>query len=194
MDNLDMVDNRGHTTEDLPQRPEHAEEVDCDLLSLPPCPVAIGEDERLVNEYLALQARYESNIARIRAGADAMIRREESKLRSLEYMRGSEVRAATARLISGKKQKSVQTVYGTAGYRRIPERLAVVDEAAVPSEFRKVETKTVESIDRIALTKRYKESGEVPAGCDVKPAEEAFYTKPITPASQHAGEQQEKSA
>ena len=174
------------------QQPEHAEEVDCDLLSLPPCPVAIGADERLVNEYLALQARYESNIARIRAGADAMIRREESKLRSLEYLRCSEVRAATARLIAGKRQRSVATVYGTAGFRKVPERLTVVDEAAIPHEFHR--EKTVVEIDRAALAAVWKETGEIPLGCEIKPGGDSFYTKPIAPASQHAGEQQEKSA
>lgn len=182
-------------SEQVTQQPELVEEVDCDLLSLHPCPLSLTPDEQAVTDYLRLVARYEAERERIQAGAAALLRRVESKLRSLEFLRGSEVRAATARLIAGKKTKSFATVYGTAGFRRLPERLAVVDEDAILAPFIRTETKTVQSIDRAALTEHYKATGEIPAGCDVKPAEEVFYAKPTPPAGSQRGEQaQEKSA
>lgn len=165
----------------LADRPEHCDEVDADILGLSPCPLSLNPDEETVADYLRLVTRYEAELERLAAGYAAMRRRIEGKLRGLEFLRGAEVRAATARLIAGKKQKSFATVYGSAGFRTLPQRLVVTDESAVLEPFVRTVTKTVQEIDRAKLTEHYRVTGEVPAGCDVKPAQESFYTKTIQP-------------
>lgn len=120
--------------------------------------------ERLKERTKRLNAQHERGIAFF-----------EGKLREFAEPRKAE-------LLTGKK-KSRSLPSGDIGWRSVAEKLAVVDEAAaiewartqpVESELLRIK----EEVNKAALAAHYRESGEVPPGCDVSPAREEFHVKP----------------
>lgn len=120
--------------------------------------------ERLKERTKRLNAQHERGIAFF-----------EGKLREFAEPRRAE-------LLTGKK-KSRSLPSGDIGWRSVAEKLAVVDEPAaiewartqpVESELLRIK----EEVNKAALAAHYRETGEVPPGCDVSPAREEFHVKP----------------
>jgi phage host-nuclease inhibitor protein Gam len=91
--------------------------------------------------------------------------------------------ANRAELLGGGKKKSRGLPSGDIGWKAVPEKVTVLDEAVaiawarsqpVESELLRIK----EEVNKPALAAHFKETGEVPPGCDVSPAREEFVVKP----------------
>jgi len=117
--------------------------------------------------------------ALIKEQAAAMLRDVENDRRYLDWRFGEALQGwAQQNLPPGKK--SLKLLTGTLAFRTSPERLEVVDEAtAIKWAFDNCQAayKMVEALDKKALTAHFKASGELPPGCELKPATENFSVK-----------------
>lgn len=107
-----------------------------------------------------------------------LVRRREGLVRELE--------AIYAALPHRGSKKSRTLAFGTLGTRTVPERLDVVDEAALRNDAHGWEPDLMEHVfrevprklDHRALVALVKSKGALPAGVTVVPAREEFYVRP----------------
>jgi hypothetical protein len=79
-------------------------------------------------------------------------------------------------------KKSMTLLSGTVSVRTVPETFFIADEDkflewALEHLPEALKEKTMTSIDKKKVEEYFKKTGEVPAGCDTKPAEERVYVK-----------------
>lgn len=148
-----------------------------------------------------LQRQVDENNEVCRASVERMKERTRklnaSAERGVAFFAGALQQYAEAhreQLLGKGKKKSRGLPSGDIGWRTVPEKVAVLDEAAaiawaraqpVESELLRIR----EEVSKPALAAHYRETGEVPPGCDVTPAREEFQAKPATiestPTRQH---------
>jgi hypothetical protein len=76
--------------------------------------------------------------------------------------------------------RSIALPPGTLSFRAIAARLLVVDEAKVFSWARTscpAAVVVTEKLLKTPIMRHFEESGELPPGCDIAPAETAFYIR-----------------
>lgn len=123
----------------------------------------------------AAKARIDAKVAQLKSRIQRGIGFFEFKL--LEYAERN--RKA---LLGGGKKKSRSFVHGVLGWKSSPERLVVTDAKALEAWLA---TQPVESglyrqtiaPEMKALQALFKEKGEVPPGCDIKPETDEPYVK-----------------
>lgn len=137
------------------------------------------DDERTLARYLRRLSQLADERQRVNDWAEKRIKAIESQAKGVEYVMGGLARDIARRMLAGAKKKSISTPWGTAGFRKSAARLFIADPdkllaAAVEHpEWVKVEKKPVHA----AVAEYFKTTGDIPAGCDVKPEEEKFFTK-----------------
>jgi phage host-nuclease inhibitor protein Gam len=167
------------TTETTPEQVEDhdhqfaIEEVQRETAALDVGNFAHSEAERDLHRYLRRRGQLEAEKTHIKDQVAAMLRGIESKIAALDWVFGPSAEATVRQLLGDGKAKSVKTPFGTAGFRTVPAGLVVTDESKLPDDaFR-----TVRQVDKAGIVAKFKETGEVVAGCEIKPAEERFFVK-----------------
>jgi phage host-nuclease inhibitor protein Gam len=136
-------------------------------------------------EAAAIDTQFEAAVARLVARRDALKSKAE---RGATYFRNRVAEYAErerATLLHGRR-KSRDLLHGRIGWRSKAERLEVVDKDALvawlsaqPVESGLYRVKVEPELR--ALQERFKATGEIPPGCDVKPAEETIAVEAIAP-------------
>jgi len=136
-------------------------------------------------EIAAVEAQYQSALARLRARYDELVARSQ---RGIGYFKFKLEKWATherAALLKG-KAKSVQMLHGVIGWRKSGGRLHVEDKDALaawlsgqPIELGLFRMK-IEPEMR-ALQEHCRQTGEVPPGCTFEPEYDQFYVKAEAP-------------
>ncbi len=152
-----------------------------EVASLEPGPVK-AEDEALLHRVTRKLARLADEQGRALAWYEHECRRIARERAGVLYLYRSHAEATVARLLAGKKARSLRTPWGTAGFRLQPARLVVEDEATVVQAWEKlalpreaVTVKTVTAVSRSELQRLYATTGEIPPGCTVRPERDEFY-------------------
>jgi hypothetical protein len=143
-------------------------------------PLPQTEDMALLYRVLRLRARLVSEAARIRTMADQMASAIENRVNGLDYFYGHALENIVANELSRTRAKarSVKTPFGVAGFRKLPSKLEVVDEAkAIGAGYVRQVPPPPPEVDRQMLAKHLKETGEIPAGCELREGGERFYLK-----------------
>jgi phage host-nuclease inhibitor protein Gam len=129
---------------------------------------------------LAAAVAYE---ARVKAWADAEIRRAEREAEWFRRRFGAELEAWTREEIhkfKGRK-KSIHLPAGTVGFRRLGPKLVIDDAAAVLAWAKVHHPKAIvmlPKLDKAMLNKLFEEAAEVPdAGAHVEPEGEKFFVR-----------------
>jgi len=149
-------------------------------------PMADTEEKRELYRILRCRARLAAELVRVKAAAESMVRQLSSQLAGIDSFYGPSLRALTRQLLLAQrgKAKSVKTPFGVVGFRHQGERLVLDDAAAIlaavdaghlPEDLVKIET-TRRPV-KAALDQLYESTGEIPPGCLVQPALDAFYVK-----------------
>ncbi len=123
-----------------------------------------------------------ATIAKLQARTEKL---NASANRGLEFFSGRLREYAElnqAMLLKGGKKKSRALPSGSIGWKTVPAKLTVTDDAKalawaekqpVESELLRIRTE----VSKSALAAHFKGSGEVPPGCDVAPEREEFVLK-----------------
>lgn len=152
------------------------------------------------NAYLARLANIDHGRA-VAAEQYARIQKMfDGRERSLEYTKGAEFRAiAEADIASNPKGRFFQYAMGRVQIRAGKDKLVVNDEAAAIQWAKDVEAveaiNTTESIRKTPLMDHFKETGEVPDGCEIIEATDKFYpavSKRLLPGTQTRGMLEDK--
>ena len=134
------------------------------------------------HRYIRLRARYAAEIERLKAQQTAMMNEAQRRLTSLDWMFADQTRETVRRMLEGGKAKSIRTPWGTAGFRKLNDRLlvndatlviAAVENGNLPGNVERVTT----SINKSALDDHFTNTGEVPDGCAVQPGCDKFWVK-----------------
>lgn len=147
------------------------------------------EAERFVKRYRNLArdeaqalAFIEQELAEKRAEMDAlMVRREElqkpfkRRREYLDMLVKPLLERFARRAIGDGKTRSLKLAYGTLKLRRKPAALVVEDELVAVAWARENAPYALKtSIHKVELNSVFKIGGEVPDGCEVRPAEDVF--------------------
>ena len=149
-----------------------------------PLAEAMHSDERTLYRYLRARGWLTGERARIAAGAAAMLTDIDRKLSALDYVFGTHAEQTTRKVLQreGSKAKHIKTPYGNCKFRNVPGGLTVTDQDALlqavtmgllPAEIAR-HRHTID-VNMTALKKLHAETGEIPEGCELKPATERFY-------------------
>lgn len=137
----------------------------------------VGEqpNERIasLHRYLRQRGRIGSEIERVKQNTSRLLRTLSRRLDALDAFYGPIAADAVRTMTAGKKTKSVTTPFGVAGFRTVPPGVEVVDSEKLPEAFRRHKWEA----NRDALARHLKETGEIPEGCALRPAEERFYAR-----------------
>jgi hypothetical protein len=124
--------------------------------------------DELATWYMGKEHELDEAVATIKLQADAMIRAFERRRDGLRYRWGAEFKAVVDHKLhmQGGKKKSVEFLTGRAGYRSSPERLDIVNPAAlIPWCMEHCPSAVEPHIARKTPIKDYiKTTGEVPPG------------------------------
>ena len=157
------------------------EEIRAELHGVDIGDFAAGDIEADVFRFLRRRAQIEGEIARIQAYCDGMIRSLEGRLKGLDYLYlGMAKEYAKSRLAG--KSKTVKTPFAVLAFRTVPARVDVVnpqeliDAAAAKLDYMSL-IRVKEEVSRSAVAEYFKSTGELPPGCDLKPASESFSIK-----------------
>ena len=140
----------------------------------------------LPNWYLGIHAECDTVEKRIKEQAKVLQAEVDARRKALAYHWGREFKARVDDDLADQhgKKKSINYAIGKAGYRKTKEKLVILDDAKFISwakmecpdclEFR-VARKTP-AVDHLH------ETGEVPPGCSLEPAEDRFFPAEATDA------------
>jgi phage host-nuclease inhibitor protein Gam len=129
--------------------------------------------------------QFEAATARLLARKDELTEREQRGVAWFTSLLTDYAERNRSTLLQGKR-KSRDFLHGRIAFRSSAERLEVVDKDAladwlaqqpVESGLYRVEVKP----EMKALQDRYRETGEVPPGCGIKPASETVVVESIAP-------------
>lgn len=137
------------------------------------------------NEYVA-----EATVLKINARTEKLNERLDNGIRFFQGQLQAYAEANRSTLLKGGKAKSRALPSGSLGWKTVPAKLAVEDEAAAaawataqPVSAELVRYKT--ELNKISLANHFKETGEVPPGCTVTPEREDFVVKTESAAKEH---------
>ncbi len=124
-------------------------------------------------------ANLDSEKARIKAQAEAILHQLDTDREGLLYLYGSQLEAFTRQELArtGNRRKSLTLLQGTCSFRTVPARLSVTDAAAALLYSREnlpEAIRTVETLNRSAYVHRAEETGELLPGLESIAAKEAF--------------------
>jgi len=121
----------------------------------------------------------DKEIARIQAKAQAMIDTVQSQIDFFLDSYGPQAEQFVKRYTTGTKRRSVQTLWGRAGFRRSRETLQIHNTEAVINfaKQRNLPVKVIEKPLVKPLLEYAKETGEIPEGAEYVPSEDKFYLK-----------------
>jgi len=131
-----------------------------------------------VEWYLRKLANIAAERERVKAQAAAILARLDTDEEGLKFRFENQVIAWTRNQVEGSRRKSVQTLQGTVGFRKVPSRVVIDDTGkalsfAADSGFA-VQTTLNTAEYRKEAQKRLQETGEVLPGCAVAPEYESF--------------------
>lgn len=147
--------------------------IQIEVENVDPGPMARDDDERLLYSYLRLRAQVAAELTRVKDQMGAMIREQEGKLKSLDWVLLPSAERIAREKLHGAKARSLKTPFGTVGFRKVGGGLAVVDAGAVPDAFKTI--KREEVINRAELAAHFKATGELPPGCSITPKTDKFF-------------------
>jgi phage host-nuclease inhibitor protein Gam len=157
-------------------------EVDLEVLKAVPKQFSICDSNTanwLVKKVVAAREYAE----RVKAWADAEVRRAEREEKTLMFLFGRQITAWTKDEIEklNGKRKSLSLPGGSVGFRRINPLLIVDDEVAVIGWARRncpPAIVTVEKLSKTVLKSHFEATGETPdAGVHVEPGCERFFIR-----------------
>ena len=137
-------------------------------------------EEVQLHRFIRQRLWLESEIERVKENTAKILRRLEGKLKAQDYVYGQEARNIVREMLKGKKEKSILTTFGRAGFRTIPAQLEIVDEKPIfdavhactlPSSF----IRTKEEIDKRELKAWFAMHGELLPGTELLEKTEKFY-------------------
>lgn len=139
------------------------------------------DEQRLIARYSRRRLLLTAEAERIREQLDAMIRGIEREISTLDYLYEWQARQIVARMLTG-KARSIKTPWGTLGFRKYDGFIAIRDEkelteAALASEHMAGVLKTEWRVSKSGLNQYFKETGDVPPGCEAVPSGDKFYVK-----------------
>lgn len=145
-------------------------------------PLSEAEAEAVIGRIVACQHR----IAEIQANAAALVRREERRIESLLYVHGERLKEFILPRLP-RNRRSYTCLSGVAGFRTVPARLRVEDEAvalawAQAQTYPPVRVSVdLKRLGKPAAFRRIGEHGEEeyapPPGFSVTPERTEFYVK-----------------
>lgn len=136
-------------------------------------------------EAAAIDAQAEAAIERIRQRADTLKAKAAKGSNFFRFKLTEYAERERSTLLTGKK-KSREFVHGKLAWRAKAERLEIVDREALVAwlSMQPVESglyRVKVEPEARALQDLFKTSGEIPPGCEVKPAEESLIVEAIAP-------------
>lgn len=144
------------------------------------------EEEQLLHQVMRRRASLEAELRLLKEQTAAMIRETQNRLAALDYVYRPILEEIAARMIEGKKSKSIKTPFGVVGFRARPAHIEIVDENAIyaaaidpnaklPDDIvrRKIEI----SINKEVINSLWKEANIVVPGCEIVPESETFYMR-----------------
>jgi|TARA_R100000306_G_C4364073_1_gene136733 hypothetical protein len=158
-----------------------AEDVDSEMAALEVDDQETDEIKHLFR-YIRLRSRYKEELKRVEAQTDKMIMELVRRIGYLDHANEIVARETVSNMLKGRKQRSVKTPFGNAGFRKTQDLLVVSDENLVkvavengqlPEECVKTETK----IDKSGLNTHMQNTGEIPMGCSIRAGTDRFYVK-----------------
>lgn len=147
--------------------------------------VARNDMEAQLFRYVRRRTGLEGEKARLKESMARMIADVDSRICGLDYVYETICMETTKSLLVG-KARSIKTPYGIAGFRKKTARIVVVSEEPIvhawelgmlPREAIKQETVTTNKPVLDILTDLYEKTGEIPEGCQLIEARDAFYVK-----------------
>lgn len=152
---------------------EEMEEMAAEVRSLDIGETPRSEEEAQLYRYLKARGRLSDEIERITASTDALVRRLNNRIKGLDHVFQASAAALVASMIEGRRSRSVATPFGTCGFRKLPTRVVVRDESALPEVFFEM----VRRRNDAAIRDHFKATGELPAGCEIAGGNDQFYVK-----------------
>lgn len=156
--------------------PLDMEEVIAEFEAIDPGPGVHEDHVAKLHRYIRMRLSIEAEIERVRRQTKAIIARLEKKLDAIQSAYEPSCREITRRMLKRDK-KSVSTPWGTAGFRAVPPAVEIVDPGVflmdAPEELVRVKREP----NKVAVNERFKATGEIPPGCEVRPAGETFYVR-----------------
>ena len=135
--------------------------------------------ETRANWLLRKIANLDTEKARVKAQAEAILHGLDTDREGLLYLYGSQLEAFTRQELErqGGRRKSLTLLQGTCSFRSVPARMSVNDPAAALLHAKAnlpEAIKTVETLDRAAYVHRAETTGELLPGIESVPSREAF--------------------
>ena len=124
-------------------------------------------------------ANLDTEKARVKAQAEAILHGLDTDREGLLYLYGSQLEAFTRQELErqGSRRKSLTLLQGTCSFRSVPARFTLSDPGAALFYAREnlpEAIKTVETLDRTAYLHRAETTGELLPGIESVPSREAF--------------------
>ena len=112
---------------------ELCEEVEAhqELFSVVNDQVCRSPEELQLHRFIRQRLWLESEIERVKENTARILRRLEGKIKAQDYVYGQEARNIVQAMLKGKKEKSILTPFGRAGFRTVPAQLEIVDEQKI---------------------------------------------------------------
>ena len=134
--------------------------------------------EEAANWYLRKQANIEAEKQRVKAQAEAIVKRLESDAESLRHLYEAELQEYVRQKLSesGNRRKSVHFLQGTCAYRTVPARLKMDEdyEGEYPAEFYETTPVFQRAAYLCHAEERLQQCGELLPGVEVEPERETF--------------------
>jgi len=156
--------------------------IDADMASVD-APGTNSEEVATLHKYVRLCTRLDEEAERVKEQCALILKGIESRRKGLDFVYGPVARHVASDLIqrAGGKAKSVKTPYGTVGFRAQPAKLDVTDDAALMTYAKSLGltswVKVAETVAKGEVSEYFKNTGDIPPGCEVTPAQDRFYVK-----------------
>ena len=161
---------------------ELCEEVSAhqELFSVADDQVCRSLEELQLFRFIRQRLWLESEIERVKENTARILRRLEGKIKAQDYVYGQEARNIVQAMLKGKKEKSILTPFGRAGFRTVPAQLEIVEEQPIFDGVRAgtlpiLFVRTKEEIDKRELKAWFAMHGELPPGTELLEKTEKFY-------------------
>ena len=158
------------------------EDVRAELAGVDVGAFANSVDEGELFRYLRRRGQLLNDIERIKEHTEAMLRQLNARVKGLDYLYLGMAQTYARDRLTGKKAKSVKTPFGILGFRMLAGGVEVENPqeliAAAQTKLDYMPLVLVkESVSKEAVNTYFKDTGELPPGCTLKPAVDKFYIK-----------------
>ena len=120
-----------------------------------------------MDRILRARSGLESELDRAKANAKALLASLAGRLAAFDWKFKARAQELTRAILERQKGKTYTSLFGKAGFRKAPVRVAVMDPSLVPAEFQRM----VMEPDMLKI----RASSEVPPGCEVVGGDDRFY-------------------